>query len=81
MVKQTELRINNFCAIRINMELNKFIEKINNEWWTYAEEVVENNLADEIVLVGCEDRVFCPFFKKLVVNEPIRVSSNYCNII
>jgi len=65
MVKDISIKINTLCASRIKMSLNDFIGKINTDWWVYGQDIIDNNVADKIVLVGCSvELVDCPLYGK-----------------
>ena len=69
MVKDISIKINTLCASRIKMSLNDFIGKINTDWWVYGQDIIDNNVADKIVLVGCSvELVDCPLYGKTESN-------------
>ncbi len=60
-------------ANRLNMTLDKFKDKIRDDWWMIGNEAVKNNAADEVVLVTCE-------FKNQLYVESINTMFGKVNI-
>ena len=57
MVNQMSSKLHRVCAERIGMPENTFLEKVRNDWWLFGQDIVNNNVADSIVLVGCNNTV------------------------
>ena len=55
MIKTISDRLHLFCSKRIGMELNEYIRKINTDWWLTGEEIISNNVADKVAIVGCDN--------------------------
>ncbi len=54
MIKKISHRLNTFCAQRIGISLDKFNSLVSTDWWLYGLEIIDQNVADRMVLVGCE---------------------------
>lgn len=48
-----EHKINQDQATRLNMSLTIFTRLIQNDWWLYAEEILEHKAADQLVSLSC----------------------------
>ncbi len=53
MITKISQRLNIFCAKRIGIPLEKFNKLVSTDWWLYGQDIVDNNVADKMVLVGC----------------------------
>ena len=53
LIKKISKRINMFCAKRIGMEYNDFINKVLSDWWLEGDDIIKYGVADEMVLIGC----------------------------
>ena len=42
---------------RINMEKNKFIELVRNDWWISGNQAIKINVIDKLVIVGCDTKI------------------------
>lgn len=58
MVNQMSLELDNMVSSRLNMTLNDYRNKISNDWWIYGKFALEFNVADELVIVGCEQELY-----------------------
>ncbi len=58
MVETMANDLNAKAAKRINIQLDEYKKLIQNDWWTYGDEIINKNLADEIVIVGCDNKLF-----------------------
>lgn len=54
LVKDLDTQLSQVQAERLNMTLEDFKKKTNNDWWMYGNTILENNAADEIVNVMCD---------------------------
>lgn len=54
-INQMEDEIVTMQANRINITENDFKNKINNDWWLYGNNAIEENCADEIVNIECTE--------------------------
>lgn len=48
-----ENKINQDQATRLNMSLTNFTKLIQNDWWLYAEEILQQKAADKVVSLSC----------------------------
>jgi ATP-dependent protease ClpP protease subunit len=46
--EMTKIQVN-----RLNISTEKFLNNIDNEWWTYGSNIILNNCADEMVHIEC----------------------------
>lgn len=51
IVKNISRNINEFCANRINISVQEFGKKVNNDWCLYGEDAINENAADGMTLV------------------------------
>jgi ATP-dependent protease ClpP protease subunit len=49
IIREIDLRVSR----RLNMNLDAFKAKIANEWWSYGQSAVDENVADQVVTVRC----------------------------
>lgn len=71
-------------AERIEMDVKEFKEKINNDWWLFTgKEIVENNVADEVVSTKCSAELFDMTMKTHVntMFGPIEVIWSGCPMV
>lgn len=52
MVRKISRNINQFCANHINISVQEFEKKVNNDWWLYGQDAIDENAADGMTLVG-----------------------------
>lgn len=48
-----EHTINQAQATRLNMTLDTFTQLIQNDWWLYADEIIQHKAADKLVSIYC----------------------------
>ena len=53
MITKISHRLNTFCAKRIGISLQRFNKLVSTDWWLYGQDIIDNNVADKMVLVGC----------------------------
>jgi ATP-dependent protease ClpP protease subunit len=53
MIRSTANRIYQACADRIGIPLKLFVHRTTSDWWLYGQEIVDQNVADGIAIVGC----------------------------
>ena len=53
MIRRKANRIYQACADRIGIPLKTFIHRTTSDWWLYGEEIVQQNVADGLAIVGC----------------------------
>ena len=54
-INQMEDDIISMQTKRINITVSEFKQKINNDWWLYGNNAIEENCADEIVNIDCTE--------------------------
>lgn len=42
---------------RIGISQHEFLDNINNDWWLYGQDIIDNNIADEVVNVICSSQL------------------------
>jgi len=52
-INKIEDELNLMQSSRINMSLQEFVNKINNDWWLTTSESIQYNVADEIIYIKC----------------------------
>lgn len=57
MVRKISRNINQFCANRINITVEDFEKRVNNDWWLYGQDAIKENAADGMTLVGIPNTV------------------------
>ena len=57
MINQISKRLNKAAAKRIGISLEEFEKRVQQDWWTYGEDIVKENVADELAVVGCTPNV------------------------
>lgn len=58
MVEQMSLELDNMVSLRLNMTLNDYRNRISNDWWIYGNMALDYKVADELVIVGCEQDLY-----------------------
>lgn len=58
MIKQMRDILELSTAKRINITIEDYRAKIITDWWLYGENIIKNNVADEIVYIGCEKELY-----------------------
>jgi ATP-dependent Clp protease protease subunit len=48
-----ETKLNQYQSKRLNMSEEKFIQKIQHDWWLYADDIIAHNAADKMVSIFC----------------------------
>lgn len=61
MINSISKTINEYVSKRLNMTLNDYKNKINNDWWMTAQTALENNVVDRMVIVGCDSELYNTF--------------------
>jgi hypothetical protein len=77
MVTQMSNNLEKISSNRINISINFFRQKIINEWWIYGSNIIDENIADEIVIIGCSNELYKT--KKTIYQEQFDL--NTFNII
>ena len=54
MINRISERLSSEAAARIGITLEEFTQKVQQDWWLSGEDIVKENIADGIALVGCE---------------------------
>lgn len=57
LIQQYENYLVTMQMNRINISHFDFINKINNEWWSFGENIVFENIADEIIHIICTPKL------------------------
>lgn len=58
MIKEIGNNLDNKIALRLNLTVDEYKSKINNDWWLYGKSIIEANVADTIVIVGCDQELY-----------------------
>jgi ATP-dependent Clp protease protease subunit len=58
MVNTISYELDNKISSRLNMTLTDYRTKISNDWWVFGSDIIKNNMADELVIVGCDSELF-----------------------
>jgi ATP-dependent protease ClpP protease subunit len=61
MIKQMSNDLDTIAAKRIGISYTDYKLKTSTDWWLYGEEIIRNNVADEIVYVGCGKKLYETF--------------------
>jgi len=77
MIKNISNSMDTFTAKRINLSYNEYIAKVNNDWWLFGEDIITNNVADEMVYVGCDAELYASSYVKEEVELGISSSGNF----
>jgi ATP-dependent Clp protease protease subunit len=54
MIKSMERQLNQKQALILKLNEDEFKMKISNDWWLYGKDILDNNAADEIIVVFCD---------------------------
>ena len=76
-----EQKINRDQAARLNMSLVNFTHLIQNDWWLYAEEILLQKAADQLVSLAC---LFENYDENIVVQTlfgDVQVKYSACPLI
>jgi ATP-dependent Clp protease protease subunit len=71
MIKQMANDLDLKAAKRIGISYADYKLKTSTDWWLYGEDIVQNNVADEIVYVGCGKKLYETFNYKETVEFDI----------
>ena len=80
-INSIEDKINLDQAIRIGMNLDDFNNKINNDWWLYSTNIIENKVADKVVSIKCNFRNYHETITVQSIFGDISVIYSRCPII
>jgi len=58
MINKMSYELDNMVCSRIKMDLTEYRNKISNDWWIYGNLALEQGLADNYVVVGCESELY-----------------------
>jgi ATP-dependent Clp protease protease subunit len=58
MINKISYELDNMVSTRIKMDLTEYRNKISNDWWIYGNLAIEQGVADEYVVVGCETELY-----------------------
>ncbi len=58
MVNQMSYQLDNMVSLRLNMTLDNYRNRISNDWWIYGSLALSYNVADELVIVGCDNELY-----------------------
>ena len=58
MINKISYELDNMVSTRIKMDLTEYRYKISNDWWIYGNLAIEQGVADEFVVVGCETELY-----------------------
>ena len=64
MLEQLNRKFISHSAKRLNMSKLEFSSKILTDWWIYGTEILDYNVADSIVTVGCSKELYNLIYKK-----------------
>ena len=64
MLEQLNRKFTSHSAKRLNMSKLEFRSKILTDWWVYGDEIIDYNIADTIVTVGCSKELYNLIYKK-----------------
>lgn len=53
MINQYNMYLTNLQSNRINMNPDDFMNKVNNEWWLFGSNIINENVADRMVYIKC----------------------------
>ena len=67
MIERLYDQIMRSSSERIKMPENKFKELCNNDWWIYGQDIIDTNIADKMVSIGCDKELIKK--KILYMNE------------
>ena len=54
MVQKINYKLNINLSNKLNIKYEDYINKINNDWWIYGKNIIDEKLADELIYVGCD---------------------------
>ena len=61
LINQVSKRLNQQAAKRIGVSLEEFEKRVQQDWWSYGENIVKENIADSLAIVGCHNTLqSCP---------------------
>lgn len=58
MINKISYELDNMVSSRIKMDLTAYRNKISNDWWIYGNLALEQGLADNYVVVGCDSELY-----------------------
>jgi ATP-dependent Clp protease, protease subunit len=76
MINKISERLNSEAAERIGITMEEFTKRVQQDWWVYGEDIVKENVADGVALLGCEivpktpNRLMTPQFKCPITHIP-----------
>jgi ATP-dependent protease ClpP protease subunit len=58
MVESMSNDLDKRSAKRIGVNFDEYKKLTQNDWWLYGEDIITKGVADEIVIVGCDNKLF-----------------------
>jgi len=77
MVANISYNMNLYSAIRLKITLDEYLLKVNNDWWLYGQDIINNNAADEIIYIGCNEELYSQSYIKEKVELDIDKNGNF----
>lgn len=80
-INSMEDKINQYQATRIGLSFDEFNKKINNDWWLYSTNIIEQKVADKIISIKCNFRNYHETINIQSIFGEISVIYSRCPII
>jgi hypothetical protein len=77
MVANISYNMNLYSAMRLKITLDEYLLKVNNDWWLYGQDIINNNAADEIIYIGCNEELYSQSYIKEKVELDIDKNGNF----
>jgi ATP-dependent protease ClpP protease subunit len=77
MVANISYNMNLYSAMRLKITLDEYLLKVNNDWWLYGQDIINNNSADEIIYIGCNEELYSQSYIKEKVELDIDKNGNF----
>ena len=72
-------------AKKINIPYDEYKKLVQNDWWLYGEDIISNGVADSMVIVGCDPKLFNIFINQtigeLTISEDGSMTLNDINVL
>ena len=53
-------------AKKINIPYDEYKKLIQNDWWLYGQDIISNGVADSMVIIGCDPKLFNIFINQTI---------------
>jgi ATP-dependent protease ClpP protease subunit len=71
MIETMSKSLDQQSANRIGISYDEYFELTKNDWWLYGEDIISKGVADNLVTIGCDHKLFSSFYNIIVEDVQI----------